>query len=119
MGADARGLLGGDGEEVDVVAVQRVLDDVEPARQQHFLDQAVELGDVLSISAFSVSRCAGDASASIDTAIFIRASGERSSWLALASSERCDRTSASMRAAATLKLAATAATSSAPEIATR
>jgi hypothetical protein len=73
----------------------------------------------LSISRLSVSRSAGVASASIDTAIFMRASGERSSWLALASSERCDWTSASTRAAAMLKLAATAATSSAPEIATR
>ena len=44
----------------------------------------------------------------------MRASGERSSWLALASSDWCDRTSASTRAAATLKLAATAATSSLP-----
>ena len=74
---------------------------------------------LVSISRFSVSRCAGVASSSIDTAIFRRASGERSSWLALASSDWCERTSASMRAAARLKLAATAATSSAPEIATR
>ena len=35
----------------------------------------------------------------------MRASGERSSWLALASSDWCDCTSASTRCAATLKLA--------------
>ena len=45
--ADARRLLGGDGEQVDLVVVQRVLGGVEPAREQHLLDQAVELGDVL------------------------------------------------------------------------
>ena len=72
-----------------------------------------------SISRLSLSRCGGLASSSIETAIFMRASGERSSWLALASSERCDCTSASTRAAATLKLEATAATSSRPETATR
>ena len=44
-------------------------------------------------------------SSSIDTAIFRRASGERSSWLALASRIWCERTSASMRSAAWLKLA--------------
>lgn len=49
----------------------------------------------------------------------MRASGERSSWLAFASSERCDCTSASMRPAAWLKLAATAATSSRPDTSTR
>jgi hypothetical protein len=37
------------------------------------------------------------ASSSIDTAIFRRASGERSSWLALASRLWCERSSASMR----------------------
>ena len=46
----------------------------------------------------------------------MRASGERSSWLALASSDWCERTSASMRSAAWLKLAATAATSSLPAV---
>ena len=92
---------------------------VEPAGQQHLLDQRVELGDVGVDLARRLSRCAGAASSSIDTAIFMRASGERSSWLALASRLWCERTSASMRAAARLKLAPSAATSSRPSSATR
>ena len=74
---------------------------------------------LVSISRFSRSRWPGGASSIIDTAIFMRASGERSSWLALASSDWCARTSASMRAAAALKLDATAATSSRPLTSTR
>ena len=119
MRADARRFLGRDGEQIDrsrcsgVAAASRRLasstSSTRPSSSATFL----------SISSFSASRCAGLAPSSIETAIFMRASGERSSWLALASSERCAATSASMRAAATLKLAATAATSSAPETSTR
>jgi len=47
VGTDARRLLRGDREQVDPVVMERVLGDVEPARQQHLLDQAIELGDVL------------------------------------------------------------------------
>jgi hypothetical protein len=43
---DPRRLLGGDGEQVDPVAMQRILGTVEPAGEQHLLDQRVELGDV-------------------------------------------------------------------------
>ena len=71
------------------------------------------------ISLRSAARCSGGASSSIATAIFSRASGLRSSWLALASRLWCDRSSTSMRAAARLKLAPRAATSSRPSSATR
>ena len=60
---------------------------------------------LVSISRRSASRCAGVGFVEHRRrAIFSRASGERSSWLALASSDWCERTSASMRSAARLKL---------------
>ena len=75
---------------------------------------------LVRISAFRRSRGApSGVSSSSETAIFSRASGERSSWLALASSDWCERTSASMRSAAWLKLAPSAATSSRPLASTR
>src|SRR6185295_19697449 len=43
--ADARRLLGSDREQVDAIAMERVLDDLEPAREQHLLDEAVELAE--------------------------------------------------------------------------
>ena len=72
-----------------------------------------------AVSRRKVSRCASSACGSIATAIFRRASGERSSWLALASRLWCERSSVSMRSAARLKLRATAATSSRPDSSTR
>ena len=60
---------------------------------------------------------AGSVSSAV--AIFSRASGERSSCEAFASSERCARTSVSIRSAERLKLAASAATSSRPCTGTR
>ena len=67
----------------------------------------------------SRARCAGEASSSIENAIFSRASGERSSWLALASRLLWERSSVSICSAARLKLVASAATSSLPLSCTR
>ena len=117
---DARRLFGRERQQVDRLALRATLGGVEPAREQHLLDQRIELGDIgvdLALAALALRRASR--SSSIETAIFMRASGERSSWLALASSDWCDCTSASTRAAATLKLVATAATSSWPLTATR
>ena len=71
-------------------------------------------------SCFSESRVLGSAfSPSSAAATAMRASGVRSSWLALASSRRCAVTSSSMRCAERLKLSASAATSSRPSTFTR
>ena len=104
-----RRLLGGDRQEVDrLVAVKNGLG-IEPAGEKDFLDELVELGDVV----FRDSRVfMSAASLSNDAATAIRASGVRSSWLQLASSRLCATTSSSMRWAERLKLSASAATSS-------
>ena len=66
------------------------------------------------------SRSSGrGAVASSSIATRMRASGLRSSWDAEASNVRCTETSDSMRAAARLKLSASAATSSQPSTSTR
>ena len=60
---------------------------VQAAGQQHLLDQGVQLGDI-GLDLEACRRCCAvpaPASSNIAKAIFRRARGERSSWLALAS----------------------------------
>ena len=86
--AAARGLLGGERQQIDGLVLVERARRVEPAGEQDLFDERVELGDVgsdLALQRFALRP--GGASSSIDSAIFSRASGERSSWLALASSD--------------------------------
>ena len=76
----------------------------EATRQQDLVDQLIEFSDVAR--EFRATRRRSDRPASSSTPRRMRASGERSSCEALASSDLCASTSCSMRAAASLKLAA-------------
>jgi hypothetical protein len=56
--AVARGLLGGEREQVDLLVALRRADRIEPARQQDLLDQLIELVDV----GFQLARAGPDRS---------------------------------------------------------
>ena len=117
-GADARRLLGGEPEQID--AARRRSGRARHGRAGWRAGSLRPVGR--SRRDCGRSRPAFPALGSANHSSIARrrrASGERSSWLALASNAFCDASSASTRAAAALKVRATTATSSSPASSTR
>ena len=114
----ARSLLGGKGEQIDILAADPAACTASSRLESRICSiEAVELGDILLQVRLALGVLALPASSSMPSRM--RDNGVRNSCEVLASSILCAPTSSSMRAAARLKLAASRATSSLPSTLTR